>query len=97
MALTNADRQRAYRERKAAGAAPVRYKKPRDRRSKPQRWAAAVAELRMLIEHYQEWRESLPENLQEGTLAEKLDAVIELEGTIDDLEAAELPLGFGRD
>jgi hypothetical protein len=59
-----------------------------------------------LRSEYEEWKENLPENLQEGTLAEKLEAVCDLEfdGAIDDLESLigeaegmDLPLGFGRD
>lgn len=97
MAMTNAERQKRYRDSRKTGTPAVRYRKPKDRRTKPQIWSDAVADLRRLIEHYEEWRENLPEPLQDGALAEKLDAVIELADHIDDLEAAELPLGFGRD
>lgn len=97
MAMTNAERQRAYRQRRASGAVPVRYKRAQDRRSRPQRWADAVAELQSLLNEYAEWRDSLPDNLSGGALAEKLDAVLELEGTIGDIAEIELPLGFGRD
>jgi hypothetical protein len=53
-ALSDAERAAAYRARRkaeleAAGKAPVvvrvRYRKPQDKRSKPQRWRDAVAEL----------------------------------------------------
>jgi len=98
MAKTNAERQRAYRERRAAGVPVVHYKQPKARRlSRPQRWADAVAELSSLLEEYQEWRDSLPENLEGSALAEKLDAVLGYEGFIQELEGVELPLGFGRD
>lgn len=62
MALTNAEKQRRYRARLREGARPVRYRRPRDRRSNPQRWRA-VATLVQLQEHYGEWHEKLPESL----------------------------------
>ena len=60
MALTPAEKQRRYRERLKAGAAPVHIPKPRDRRSRPQRWCDAVAELRALQEHYRDWSRQAP-------------------------------------
>ncbi len=47
MALSDAERARAYRERKKC-ARPVRYRRPADRRSKPERWRDAVLALRDL-------------------------------------------------
>ncbi len=45
-ALTNAERQARYRARKAEQArTTIRYRRPVDRRTRPQRWHAAVAEL----------------------------------------------------
>lgn len=57
---------------------------------------------------YEEWRDNLPENLQQSALGEKLNAVADLdfepgnllsdaEGAISEAEGADLPLGFGRD
>lgn len=101
-------------------------------KSRPKRWAEAVAEAQTIIERingliedldgavdnvrsiqeeYQEWQESLPEGLQEGAMAEKLEAVMgidfpesisaddleEVITTIEEAEAIDLPLGFGRD
>jgi hypothetical protein len=97
MGLTNAERQQRYRDSRKAGKPAVQYRRPKDRRTRPQRWADAVIELRSMIEEYRDWRENLPEPLQDGYLADKLDAVIELESAVDALDAAELPLGFGRD
>lgn len=73
----------------------------------------ALEDLRSIQEEYQEWRDNLPENLQNGTLGEKLEAVAELdvegvsenvetacsevEEVISEAESAELPQGFGRD
>jgi len=74
---------------------------------------AAAADLRSIQEEYEEWKEGLPENLANSTLAEKLDAVCELgiedmastitdaiseaSDIVSEAEAAELPRGFGRD
>ena len=94
MALTSAERQRRYIERLKSGAARVQYKRPTDRRSRPQQWAEAVATLQRLQWEYQEWLDNLPESLQDTPLAEKLQEVCEL-----DLEALDIdvPRGFGRD
>ena len=47
MGLSNAERQRRHRERLKAGQplSRVRYRAPKDRRSKAQRWSDAVQEL----------------------------------------------------
>lgn len=91
--------------------------------SRPQRWAQAVSEAQQAIseataaverlkevqEEYGEWKDNLPENLQQGALADKLEEVtnIDLEGALSSLEeadsavgeadGADLPQGFGRD
>ena len=47
-AMTSAERQARYRAAHAAdtaGTVKVRYRRPADRRSRPQRWRDAVAEL----------------------------------------------------
>ncbi len=95
MALTAAEKQRRYRERKKAGDRPVHYRRPGDRRSRPQRWRDAVDTLIELQEEYSEWKDQLPESLQDTALGEKLDAMVELDlGAIEDIEP---PLGYGRD
>ena len=95
MALTNAEKQRRWRERRAAGMPVVRYvRAPEPRRSRPERWRAAVATLRELQESYQQWRDNLPESLEDSATAGLLDAVIEVD--LDQLDV-ELPKGFGRD
>ncbi len=43
--MTPAERQARFRAAHADGAPKVRYRKPGDRRSRPQRWRDAVAEL----------------------------------------------------
>ena len=64
MALTNAERQRRFRERRAVGE-PVRTvavarTPPKDRRPRPKRWTDAVDQLRTLQAEYQAWRDGLP-------------------------------------
>jgi hypothetical protein len=96
-ALTPAERQARRRAKQAAGGKPVHYRRPADRRSRPQQWADAVATLQQCLDAYQHWRDSLPENLAESAIAEQLDAVLEHREQVDALEAADLPKGFGRD
>ncbi len=63
--MTHAERQARYRAAHA-GETPkvkVRYRKPADRRSRPERWRDAVAELLELQAGYQEWFDALPESL----------------------------------
>ena len=95
MALTNAARQRRYRARRKAEARQVQYHKPRDRRSRPQRWQDAVRTLRDLQDEYQAWLDNLPDPLRESALGAKLEAICELD--LADLESIEPPLGYGRD
>jgi hypothetical protein len=38
----------------------------------------------------------MPSSLANGATAEALDAVLELRGHVEDLQAVELPKGFGR-
>jgi hypothetical protein len=39
----------------------------------------------------------MPSSLANGATAEALDAVLELRGCVEELQAVELPKGFGRD
>ncbi len=90
-----AQAKRRWRERRAAGTPIVRYVKAAEpKRSRPERWRAAVATLRELQESYQTWRDNLPESLEDSATAELLDAVIAVD--LDQLDI-ELPTGFGRD
>ena len=95
MALTNAERQRRYRERRKARQPQARVRRPRDRRSRPQRWQDAVRTLLDLQDEYREWLDHLPDSLRESALADKLEAICELD--LDELDSAEPPLGYGRD
>jgi hypothetical protein len=95
--LTNAERQARYRLRNhtVPSAAPGRSRKPDDRRSRPQRWHDAVAELLALQVAYAAWLEALPETLQGTATADALQAVVDLD--LDTLATIELPRGYGRD
>ena len=104
-AATPAERSVAYRARRKATAADmpakppvvIRYRRPTDRRSRPQQWADAVQTLTGLLDQFEEWRDKLPSSLANSPTAEALDAVLELRGHVEDLQAVELPKGFGRD
>ncbi len=76
-ALTGAERQALYRARHAA-APMVRYRRPADRRSRPQRWRDAVAELIALQAEYAAWFEALPEATRDSATGAALEAIIEL-------------------
>jgi hypothetical protein len=96
-ALTSAERQARLRAKLAAGAKPVHYRRPADRRTRPQQWEDAVATLQCCLDSYQAWRNSLPENLFKAAIGERLDELLELREHVKALQAAELPRGFGRD
>ena len=49
---------------------------PRDKRSRPNRWRAAVETLRELQASYEAWRDNLPPSLDGTAPAEQLDAVL---------------------
>ena len=95
MALSNAERQRRYRERRKTQQPRLQYRRAQDRRSRPQRWQDAVRTLLVLQDEYQAWLDNLPASLQESALAQKLEAMCELD--LSALESAEPPRGFGRD
>ncbi|MGD0109430.1 MAG: hypothetical protein ABSC06_36170 [Rhodopila sp.] len=50
-----------------------------------------------MLDRFQEWRDNLPTSLEDSPTAEALDAVLELRGHVEDLQAVRLPKGFGRD
>ena len=59
------------------------------------RWAAAVAALVNLQDQYRAWLDNLPPNLEGSRLAEKLQAIAELD--LDELQTIDPPRGYGRD
>ena len=93
--MTLAERQARYRASHADGAPKIRYRKPTDRRSRPQRWRDAVAELVELQGDYQEWLDALPPSLADSATADALRAICDLD--LSELESVEPPRGFGRD
>ena len=96
-ALSSAERQARYRARRQAeqSAPLVRYRRPADRRARPQRWLEAVAELLALQAEYAAWYDALPDNLRDSATAEALQAIIDLD--LDVLTATAPPRGYGRD
>ncbi len=97
MALTGAERMARLRERQLAGEKPMRYRRPKDRRGRPEQWKDAVGTLLDCLDAYQAWRDNLPAGLADSAIAERLDTVLELRDLVEQLEVAELPRGFGRD
>ncbi len=93
--MTDAERQARHRAIRAGGAPAIRTRRPADHRSRAQRWHDTVTQLVELQAQYAAWLEALPENLQDGTTADALRAICELDLT--DLQAIDPPRGFGRD
>lgn len=100
MALSNAERQRRYRQRRRAGETKVVYRKPKGPRSRSARLKDAIETIITIREEYRDRRDSVPEALEEDTatvalLEQVLEALDALE--LDSLAALELPRGYGRD
>ena len=77
-------------------ASPIaRVLRPADRRSRIQRWQDTLAALTDLQVKYAAWLEALPNNQQEGAVAEALRAIVDRD--LSELQAIEPPRGFGRD
>jgi hypothetical protein len=96
LALSNAERQARYRARKAEQVgSTIRYRRPADRRTRPQRWHDAVAELLALQADYTAWADALPEALRDTATAEALQAIVDLDLT--ELTDIQPPRGYGRD
>lgn len=95
-AFSNAERQARYRARQASKGSPIsRYRQPADRRSRPQRWRDAVADLLALQTEYAAWLDVLPDSLHGSATAEALQAIADLD--LDALADIEPPRGYGRD
>ena len=80
-ALSDAERQARYRARRQAEQTSplIRYRRPADRRARPQRWHDAVAELLALQAEYVAWLEAMPEPLRESATGEALQAIVDLD------------------
>jgi len=94
-AMTDAERQARYRAARTIGAPVIRTRRPADHRSRARRWHDAIAELTALQAQYAAWLDALPANLQDGSIADALQRICDLD--LDDLQAIEPPRGFGRD
>ena len=97
--LSNAERQARYRARhnddRPTPVVRVRYRRPADRRSRPQRWDDAVAELLALQTEYTAWFDALPDGFRDTATAEAPRAIAELD--LSELQAIIPARGFGRD
>lgn len=93
--MTHAERQARYQASHAEGTPKMSYRRPADRRSRPQRWHDAVAELINLQSDYQTWLDALPANLVDSATAHALQTICELD--LSELANVEPPRGFGRD
>ena len=79
MALPPAEKQRGCREWLKADVVPVHTPRPRDRRSRSQRWCDAVAELRTLQEHYRDYLEKFPDALCDTSCGERLQVIADVD------------------
>jgi hypothetical protein len=93
--LTPAERQARHRARLRQPAQPRPPTSERRSLPRPRRWAAAVATLIDLQDDYRAWLDNLPANLESSRLAEKLQAITEID--LDELQAIDPPRGYGRD
>ena len=93
--MTAAERQARHRAKLGhddhfAAAAPSRRRPPR-----PRRWTTAVSALLALQDEYRAWLDNLPANLEGSSMAEKLQAIVELD--LEELLTIDPPRGYGRD
>ncbi len=95
--LSGAERQARYRARiQTQTTTPVvRYKRPADRRTRPQRWHDAVTELIALQAEYTAWAEAIPDSLQATPTADALQVIADVD--LDELASIKPPRGYGRD
>jgi len=66
-----------------------------DRRSRPQRWRDAVAEVLAVQVECAAWLDKLPQPTQAAATGEALQAIVDID--LDELSAIEPPRGFGRE
>jgi hypothetical protein len=96
-ALSNAERQARHRVRLQTSQPTVviKRRKPVDRRSRPQRWTDALAEMLAIQVECAAWFDALPDSLRDSATAAALEAIIDLD--LDALAEVEPPRGYGRD
>ena len=90
--MTTAQRQARHRARLLRERPLPLARRPLPR---PKRWAAAVATLIALQDEYRAWLDNLPTSLEGSRLADKLQAIAELD--LEELQAIDPPRGYGRD
>jgi hypothetical protein len=102
--MSPAERQARHRdklrEQSRILAMPARPKgagnrRPSCPRSRPERWTTAVMTLVAMQEEYRGWLDKLPVNLEGSRLAEKLQAICEID--LEELRGIDPPRGYGRD
>jgi hypothetical protein len=99
--MSPAERQTRHRAKLPISPTPTRTgERVPDRRRvrplpRPDRWATAVAVLVELQEEYRAWFDNLPVNLEGSRLADKLQAIADLD--LEELQAIDPPRGYGRD
>jgi hypothetical protein len=93
--MSLAERQARYRAARADGAPVVHVRRPADRRSRIQRWRDSISTVTNLQTEYAGWLEALPDNQRDGTTAEALQAIVELD--LAELQTIEPPRSFGPD
>ena len=89
-AMTPAERQARFREQHADGNPKLRFRRPADRRSRPQRWKDALAELVMLRHNR---RSEAPETQNPP---QRAGSVSRQAGKIGDLAAPIFPENLNR-
>jgi transposase len=99
-AMTGAERQARYRARVTSETntdqpAVLAPRGKLSRLTRPKRWSAAFGEFTALIAEYAAWYEAMPEHLRDTPTGEALLAITELD--LSEIEAIQLPKGFGRD
>jgi hypothetical protein len=92
---SDAERQKAYRERKRLPVLP-RQKPPPPRPSRPARLRLLAAEVDALRGEYQRWLDRIPPNLAEGTAAMQLQEVVAQLEEVGALLDAVAPPAVGR-
>jgi hypothetical protein len=99
--MAPAERQRKYRERRAAELAKrvvvLKYLPRPDRRSRAQKWDDAVNDLTNILDAMQKWRAKLLSHDAHASVAVRLDAVLDLRPSVEALRGVVLPKGWGRD
>ncbi len=93
--MTPAERQARHRAKLRQYSQTMPPASVRRILSRPRRWATAIAALVDLQAEYRAWLDTLPANLEGSRLAEKLQAIAELD--LDELQMIDPPRGYGRD